>query len=139
MKWLRHPKTTQEIRINTSPENKKFVRGKRRKKHLPNSWDDIFIDQVGKKNKSWKNTRKSQYKPKEDVVLYHATTIDEAIHALKAFKQCGIVYVGFEFKKNKLDMVQFDYVFVDKEGNVVGTEAENYKPKENEVKAVRIS
>lgn len=64
MKCLRHPKTTQELRENTAPENKKFIRGKRRKRNLPNAWDDIPINGIGKKL-GWKKLRKKQYKEKK--------------------------------------------------------------------------
>jgi hypothetical protein len=49
----RHPHTTQELRANQG--NEEYVRGRRKKKTLPNSWDDI-----GRSNwnsKSWKNQK----------------------------------------------------------------------------------
>ena len=61
MKYLRHPKTTQEARENSAPENKNFVRGKRTKRNLPNAWDDIPINNICKRS-SWKKLRKKQYK-----------------------------------------------------------------------------
>ena len=76
-------------------------------------------------------------------MIYHAINIDEAIHALKAFKKRGIFYIGCEHLNKRgpsfIDMIQFDCVFTDEDGNIVGTEAKNYKPKEGEIKVVRIS
>lgn len=76
-------------------------------------------------------------------MIYHAINIDEAIHALKAFKKCGVVYVGCEHKNksgpNFIDMIQFECVFTDEDGNIVGMECKNYKPNEGEIKVVRIS
>lgn len=61
MKYLRNPKTTQEARENSAPENKKFIRGKRTKRNLPNAWDDIPINGICKRS-SWKKLRKKQHK-----------------------------------------------------------------------------
>lgn len=52
----RHPKTTQELRLNEDPDHKKFTRGKRR--NLPTVYDDL---QVCSRDKSWKHKRKTQY------------------------------------------------------------------------------
>lgn len=53
----RSPRTTQE-RKQYEP-HKKYVRAKRSKRMLPNSYDDI---QTAKKEKSWKVRRKTQYR-----------------------------------------------------------------------------
>jgi len=57
--WYKQPRTTQEIRWSIA--HKEFVRAKRRKCNLPNSWDDKPRGDVGER-KSWKNYRKSQWK-----------------------------------------------------------------------------
>lgn len=52
----RHPHTTQELRANQG--NEKYVRGRRKKKQLPSSWDDL-----GRSNwnaKSWKNQKRKR-------------------------------------------------------------------------------
>lgn len=49
---IKHPKTTNEIRQNSIPSYKIFVRGKRRK--LPTSWDDMMFSY----QRSWKRQKK---------------------------------------------------------------------------------
>jgi hypothetical protein len=56
---LRHPRTTQERRLNYSDEHRRFTRGKRRR--LPTVWDDILLPYW--RNENWKNLRKTQYRP----------------------------------------------------------------------------
>lgn len=53
----RSPRTTQERRMVDKYQG--YVRAKRGKRGLPNSYDDI---QIGKKQKSWKMRRKTQYR-----------------------------------------------------------------------------
>lgn len=55
----RSPRTTQERRLACSEEHKPYVRAKRGKRGLPNSYDDVG---VGKKEKNWKVRRKHQYR-----------------------------------------------------------------------------
>lgn len=50
----RHPHTFQEIRNNTNPEYKEYIRGRR--KHLPTVWDDLY----NKPSYSWKNQSKKR-------------------------------------------------------------------------------
>lgn len=58
--FFRRPKTLQELKWTF--EHKKYVRGKRKKKYLPTSWDDI--PRNDRKNKNWKSCtkRRKQYK-----------------------------------------------------------------------------
>lgn len=58
---LRSPRTTQELRRNTSPEEKMFVRGKRRKHQLPTVYDDLPLPYFPN-YESWKRLRHHQYK-----------------------------------------------------------------------------
>lgn len=53
-RWYRRPRTTNEKRQN---QERKYVRGKRLPKSLPETWDDIPL----RLQKSWKKTRKTQY------------------------------------------------------------------------------
>lgn len=65
-RWIgfRHPKTFQEMKLNTDPEYAEFVRPKRRKQHLPQVYDDIYRP----RSKCWKDCskRKTQWKIKND-------------------------------------------------------------------------
>lgn len=56
MGWLRNPRTTQERRANQDG----YCRGRRSPHRLPSSWDDILVQT----ERSWKRTRKTQYKVK---------------------------------------------------------------------------
>ena len=58
-KWYRTPRTTQERRINCSPEHMQFVRAKRRPNNLADAWDDKPVHH----QKTWKHKRKTQYFP----------------------------------------------------------------------------
>lgn len=51
---MRLPRTTQELRMNCDPEYGKFARPNR--KHLPTSWDDIFV----RRTRSWKAQKKKR-------------------------------------------------------------------------------
>lgn len=63
--WLRHPKTTQELRANQD-RNDPYVRAKRR--NLPTAWDDQFVRQ----QKSWKTLgRDHQYRDAEERYAWH--------------------------------------------------------------------
>lgn len=63
--WLRHPRTTQEIRANLDKHDR-LVRGKRR--NLPTSYDDLFVHQ----QKSWKyKRRKTQYRENSNNFSWH--------------------------------------------------------------------
>jgi hypothetical protein len=55
----RAPKTTQEKRVYD--EHKEYVRGKRSKRMLPGTWDDIRTSSWDLR-KSWKIKRKKQYR-----------------------------------------------------------------------------
>lgn len=57
-RYYRHPKTRQERIANLYDD--KFVRGKRKDKHLPTSWWDISRKDTYDRN--WKRFRKTQYK-----------------------------------------------------------------------------
>lgn len=59
-KIFRHPKTSQEKKINLSPEHKPFVRAKRN--NLPDAWSDIPISTWNKKHVSWKHLRSKKYR-----------------------------------------------------------------------------
>ena len=58
--FYRGIKTTQELRWNYA--HKDFTRGKRRKKMLPNTWDDLPRNDY--RDRSWKSCtkRRKQYK-----------------------------------------------------------------------------
>jgi hypothetical protein len=56
--YHRNPHTFPEIRALADGGN----RGKRSKKYLPDSYDDLRIS--SREDRSWKNFRKTQYKPK---------------------------------------------------------------------------
>jgi hypothetical protein len=58
--FMRYPKTTQELRANQDRWDS-FVRGKRRRKRLPTSYDDLWVHE----QKTWKNKRKTQYHNKD--------------------------------------------------------------------------
>ena len=62
----RHPKTTQERRANgvRSDEDShyEYVRGGRKGKNLPNSYDDLAVA-AWKERRCWKSNRKNQYRP----------------------------------------------------------------------------
>lgn len=58
--FLRHPRTTQEIRANLD-KNDPLIRGRRR--NLPTAWDDLFV----RHQKSWKYLRREkQYREDGD-------------------------------------------------------------------------
>lgn len=50
---LRNPRTTQEIKAGLG--NEEYIRGRRRKRQLPNTWDDISRSNWN--SKSWKNQK----------------------------------------------------------------------------------
>lgn len=56
--WYRHIRTTAERRANCDPEIRKYVRGKRSIRMIPNSWDDRPTTVT----KSWKDKRHTQYR-----------------------------------------------------------------------------
>jgi len=63
--WLRHPRTTQELRANQD-RNDPLVRGKRR--NIPTAWDDNHI----RSQKSWKYLgRKHQYRDADERYNWH--------------------------------------------------------------------
>ena len=57
--YYRRPKTTQEMRWAIAHE--KYVRGRRSKRHLPSSWDDVPRSDI-RERKNWKRNRKTQWK-----------------------------------------------------------------------------
>ena len=57
MRYYRHPRTTAEKRANQDTE---YARSKRNISNLVNAYDDIPVCH----QKSWKKTRKKQYKVK---------------------------------------------------------------------------
>lgn len=59
--YFRRPKTTAERKANDDPEIKNYVRGKRLPKTLPDTWDDQKLTY----SKSWKDRRKTQYRPQK--------------------------------------------------------------------------
>ena len=66
--FLRHPKTTQEIKANLDKFDP-YVRGRRRK--LPTAYDDIFPSP----ERSWKkNGRKTQYRVADHGYDWHEYT-----------------------------------------------------------------
>lgn len=58
MGWLRHPKTTQEIRM----WDRQYGRANRSPRHLPTLYDDIPTPY---NVRCWKKYRKTQYKIKQ--------------------------------------------------------------------------
>ncbi len=61
--YFRHPKTTQEMRLyyasTTNEEGVRInVRGRRKPKHLPNAWDDVWKPS----SRNWKSYRKKQWR-----------------------------------------------------------------------------
>lgn len=56
MGFLRHPKTTAEIRANQDG----WHRGKRSRRQLPTVFDDLFAS--ARLNRNWKQFRKTKYK-----------------------------------------------------------------------------
>lgn len=63
--WLKHPKTTQEKRMNQETFDSvygifKIVRAKRNPRNLPDAWDDIRKTDAS--NRNWKRYRKTQWK-----------------------------------------------------------------------------
>lgn len=55
--YLRHPRTTQELRANSNKWDP-LVRAKRRSRRVPNAWDDLVI----RYRKSWKDFRRTQWR-----------------------------------------------------------------------------
>lgn len=62
--WLRYPRTTQELRANQD-RNDPLIR--RRRRNLPTAYDD----QIPRTQKSWKKTRKTQYREKAEGFSWH--------------------------------------------------------------------
>jgi len=60
--WYRHPKTFNEMKQSFGFD-KNYIRGKRKKHNLPDSWDDVHRTRT----KSWKKHRKTQYKSRDIV------------------------------------------------------------------------
>ena len=58
--YMRLYRVHNEMVANDDPEYSVYVRPRRRKKHLPDSWDDVFI----RHQKTWKVKRRTQYRPK---------------------------------------------------------------------------
>ena len=61
--YSRHPKTANEMKqyfasIENEPSIPLKIRGRRKPKHLPNSWDDIDRHFI----RSWKYYRKNQWR-----------------------------------------------------------------------------
>lgn len=72
--WYKKPRTTQEMRWNLA--HKEFVRGKRKKPNLPNSWDDKLRGDV-RERKNWKKRRGTQWKNKtHDIKKYFEYVYD---------------------------------------------------------------
>lgn len=65
-RWLRYPKTRQELRANQD-KNDPYIRSRRGSKYLPTAWDDNWI----KKELSWKSLRKTQYRESKDNYKWH--------------------------------------------------------------------
>lgn len=77
-RYYRKPRTRQELRLNCDPMHAEYTRGKRRRKQLPNDWDDIWF---GRQGRSWKNctNRKHQYKEKRQMKVEDIEDIIEDI------------------------------------------------------------
>ncbi len=65
MGWLRHIRTTQELREGYNPEVREYIRAKRRPGALPNFYDDIINKSYY--DRSWKRYRSTQYHVKDAV------------------------------------------------------------------------
>jgi hypothetical protein len=64
MRFIRHPKTTQERRASLDAKEQGVnPRAKRTDKNLPNAYDDIFVHDSKKQHLSWKRLRHTKYKP----------------------------------------------------------------------------
>lgn len=62
MGWLRHMKTTQELRaVESANVDQLPFRGKRR--NLPTLWDDFFV----RAQRTWKRHRKTKYRVIRDM------------------------------------------------------------------------
>lgn len=61
MSYMRRPRTTQEKRWSES--HKEYIRSKRNKRNLADAWDDKCRSDID--NRSWKGSRKTQYKPRD--------------------------------------------------------------------------
>lgn len=79
-RWQRSIKTTQELRYscklnreNEDSDHSKYVRGKRKKCNLPNSWDDIPCGSWDMR-KSWKEKRTKQYYGRCELNKYEFVT-----------------------------------------------------------------
>jgi len=60
-RYLRHMRTTQEMRITYGHLlDRIHIRGKRRPRNLPDLWDDYYISYIHKwgKSASWKRSKK---------------------------------------------------------------------------------
>lgn len=63
---------------------------------------------------------------------------------LEAFRRAGAAHVGTARTdpadgREYLDLVQMELVYVDADGNVVGSEANDYRPRPGELAAVKLS
>lgn len=65
---MRHPRTTQERRVNGKRGVLRFdeyhvhIRGKRSMPNLPEAWDDVVINGYYSQHTSWKKLRRTQYR-----------------------------------------------------------------------------
>ena len=77
MGWLRHIRTTQELRKCAATEAEGVrVRSKRKKRSIPNYFWDMLNWSM--RHRSWKRHRKTQYKITEGVRLDEETALKAA-------------------------------------------------------------
>lgn len=74
LSYYRRMKTTQERRWSLA--HQPYVRGKRNKRNLPNSWDDYHY---ARREKGWKRTKKKRQWMKKGDKLYEKRKLHEEI------------------------------------------------------------
>lgn len=75
-------------------------------------------------------------------MIYFAESLEQLRSAVYSFIEiCGEKgRIGSPINDERLDsLLQLELVFVDRDGNIVGDEANDYQPKPGEVKCVKIS
>lgn len=75
-------------------------------------------------------------------MIYFAESLEQLRSAVDSFIEiCGEKgRIGSPINDERLDsLLQLELVFVDRDGNIVGDEANDYQPKPGEIKCVKIS
>lgn len=95
--YYRRMSTTQEIRWASNPENKSYVRGRRSKATLPNSWSDYYFH----REKTWKARTKAKRqwlvnKIRHIDTVKEVETADEYNSCYDCFSDCDLCEKYFD-------------------------------------------